>query len=591
MRLGKKEIRSKYWVFICLLVLGGCFLQPLSVSAQPGSRLKTHPREQPGSRPNRKRVKKADAPPSEISLWVVTNPSLSKVFLNGELRGETNAAGELELKVAPAATYIIRGSQDGYITREAEVEVSATPEAQQIDFPLPLALVNLTVITELQGVEVYLDDIYKGVTGPNGILVLEKITPLQPHTIRTRKDGYVSQPTPVIPNSTQVSIKLVQDSISLKVITDPPEAEVYLDEAYKGTSTSEGILIIEQVNPNQRHTVRARKEGHQQKSQAVTPGSSQVKIDLPQDPVVLMVRQVRFFIAENRLPEAIASFNQLAREASDHPELPRLSESILLGLQSRTAEMLKRVESFGLALDFSDFKVMNSLYQETRTWRPADEAIESMGKYWQARVVLLNADRAESPAERESLQRNARSLLSELSERNFRNPYLTLDLGWSWWKLKETAAAQKQFKTAQELKPDWAHPYFALGFLALEAAENQRAKSAKVMGYNQALDNFTKAISLKHDFAIAYALKSVIFSQLKKYDDAIAVAMQAVAVDPKSAYAHYALGYAYFEKGKSGYRNSLNAFNQAIALGGADFNQAMKSAIQLRVTRINQTLK
>jgi tetratricopeptide (TPR) repeat protein len=206
-------------------------------------------------------------------------------------------------------------------------------------------------------------------------------------------------------------------------------------------------------------------------------------------------------------------------------------------------------------------------------------------------VALLKADRAGSLAEKETLQRSARTLLSELSERNLRNPYLNLDLGWSWLKLREKAAAEKQFKSAQESKSDWAYPYFALAFLTLDTAENQKSKSARVAGYTQALENFNKAISLKHDFATAYALKSLIYSQLKKYEESISAALQAVAVDPKSAYAHFALGYAYFEKGKSGYRNSLNEFNQAITLGGIVLNENMKSAMQVRLTQIKQTLK
>jgi tetratricopeptide (TPR) repeat protein len=304
-----------------------------------------------------------------------------------------------------------------------------------------------------------------------------------------------------------------------------------------------------------------------------------------------MVREIRLSVAENRLPEAVASFNRLSKDIPDHQELPRLSDSILLGLQSRSAEVLKRVGPFGLAIDVSNSQEMSSLYLDTRTWRPGDEAIENLIKYWLARLALLQADRAGSPAEKENLQRNARTLLSELNERNLRNPYLNLDLGWSWWKLKDKDAAQKQFKTAQELKPDWAYPYFALGFLTMNVAENQRSKSARVAGYTQALENFTKAISLKHDFATAYALKSIIYTQMKKYEDSTAAGLQAVAVDPQSAYAHYALGYAYFEKGKSGYRNSLKEFNQAIGLGGTDLDEAMKSAIQLRLTRIKQALK
>lgn len=496
----------------------------------------------------------------------------------------------MELKMSPG-TYTVRVSRDGYIAREADVDVLATPDAQQVEFTLPIALVTVNVITDPPGAEVYLDDVYKGATGPNGLLVLEKITPSQPHTLRARRDGYVQQSTPVTANTGQISIKLMPDSIPLKLLTDPPEAEVYLDEVYKGTSTSDGTLMVDQVNPNQSHTVRAKKEGYRQQSLALPAGSSQITIKLSPDPVVLMVREIKQRIAENRLPEAVASFNQLTKDAPDHQELPRLSESIMLGLQSRTAEMLKRLEPFGLAIDFRDTQEMNNLYLETRSWRPGDEAIESLNKYWQVRLALLKADRTSSLTERENLQRSARTPLSELSERNLRNPSLLIDLGWSWWKLNEKAAAQKQFKAAQELRPDWAYPYFALGFLSMNAAENERAKSAKVANYSQALESFTKAISLKHDFALAYALKSIIYAQLKKDEESMANALQAVAVDPQSAYAHFALGYAYFEKGKSGYRNSLNEFNQAITLAGTDLNESMKNAIQFRLTLIKKTLK
>jgi hypothetical protein len=595
MRLEQTAIRqrigSAYLISLCLLVFVGCYLQATPVFSQPGARptMIAGPRD-PSRKPGHRTPPKRQSAPSAISLWIVSNPPTSKVFVNGEPRGETDAGGEMELKMSPG-TYTVRVSRDGYIAREADVDVLPTPAAQQIEFALPTALVTVIVLTDPPGAEVYLDDIYKGATGPNGLLVLEKITPSQPHVLRARKDGFVQQSTPVTANSGQVSIKLVPDSVPLKVITDPPEAEVYLDEIYKGTSTSDGTLTIDQVNPNQSHTVRAKKEGYRQQSSSLAAGSSQATIKLSPDPIVLMVRDIRARVAENRLPEAVASFNQLSKDIPDHQELPRLSDSILLGLQSRSAEVLKRAGPFGLALDFSSSQEMSSLYGDTHTWRPGDETIENLRKYWLVKLVLLRVDRATSLAEKESLQRNARALLSELGERNLRNPYLHLDLGWSWWKLSERDAAQKQFRTAQELKPDWAYPYFAQGFLTMNGAEYQRSKSARVAAYAQALENFTKAISLKYDFATAYALKSITYSLLKNDENSIAAGLQAVAVDPQNAYAHYALGYAYFEKGKSGYRNSLTEFNQAIALGGTDLDEAMKSTLQLRLTRIKQTLK
>jgi hypothetical protein len=582
---------SNYSVLLCLILFIGCYLHVAPVFSQPGARptVNTHPRETT-RRTNRKPGIKRPAAPSAISLWVVSNPPNSRVSVNGEPRGETDAGGEMELRMTPG-TYAVKVSRDGYITREADVDVLSTPEAQEIEFTLLTAFVTLNVVTDPPGAEVYLDDIYKGATSPTGLLVLEKITPGQPHVLRARKDGYVHQSTPITSYTGQISIKLLPDAISLRVTTDPPEAEVYLDEVYKGTSTSGGMLVIEQVNPNQSHNVRAKKEGYRQQSASLAPGASESTITLSPDPVVLLVRDIKQRVAESRLVEAVASFNQLTRDAPDHQELTRLSESILLAIQSRTTEMLKRVEPYGLAIGAHETQEMSSLYNAARHWRPGDEAIENQSKYWLLRLVLLNAEQAGSLTEKDNLRRSVRPTLLELSESNLRNPYLVLDLGWSWWKLNDRGGAQKQFKAAQELKPDWAYPYFALGFLSMEAAENERAKSMKIAGSSQALENFTKAISLKHDFAVAYALKSIIYSQLKKDEDSIATALQAVAVDPQNASAHFALGYAYFEKGKSQYRGALTEFNKAIALGGTELNEGMKNAIQLRIIRIKKTLK
>lgn len=118
-----------------------------------------------------------------------------------------------------------------------------------------------------------------------------------------------------------------------------------------------------------------------------------------------------------------------------------------------------------------------------------------------------------------------------------------------------------------------------------------RSNLTKTIAYGHAIDSFTKAIRLKHDFATAYALQCISYTSLKRHEEAIASGSQAVAVDPQNAFAHFALGSAYFEKGKSGYRNALIEFNQANALGGSDLNESTKNAIQLRLTRIKKTIK
>jgi tetratricopeptide (TPR) repeat protein len=557
-------------------------------NSRPTEKVKTRPRP---TNPKANRDKRFKRPTiTEVSLWIVSKPTNCKLFIDGEARGETDANGELELKLLPA-TYSIRVSREGYITREADVEVLPALEAQEVEFTLPIALVSLNVVTDPPGAEVYVTDIYRGTSGPNGLLVVERLNSNQGHTVRVRKDGYVQQSTAVPPNTGQISIKLLLDSIKLRVMTDPPEAEVYLDDAYKGTSTSEGSLIVEQVNPNQLHTLRAKKEGYRQEATQIPPNSAQATIKLSRDPILLLVKEIRRLAAQGQLIEAYDGLEQLARDVPDHQELPRLSESILQTLQSRSAEILKRAEPFGIAVSPEDVEEMVRLYEKAGKFGLSDAIIENLGKYWDLKLVLLQSERSTSGPEKEVLRRNARAKLLEIGAQGSRNPYLHLEMGWSWLVLNDKDGAQKEFKATLELKPDWAYPHFGIGLLAMNTAENEKSKSARTIAYGQAIDNFSKAIRLKHDFATAYAFQSISYISLKKYEEALASGLQAVAVDPQNAIAHFALGSAYFEKGKSGYRQALNEFNQATTLVGSNLNEGMKNAIQQRLARIKKSLK
>lgn len=575
----------------CVLLFVGSYLQSASIYAQPGARPKiiSHPRDT-NRKGGRKPPIRKQADPTIVSLWVVSSLANSKVFVDGEARGETDASGELELKLIPGS-YVVRVSHDSYLTREADVDVLTTPDAQQVEFTLPPALVTLNVVTDPPGAEVYLDEVYKGTTGPNGLLALERINPSQAHILRVRKERYVQQSTPVTSTAGQISIKLLPDSVHLAVITDPSEAEVYLNDVYKGTSTPDGSLVIENVNPNQLHTLRVKKDGFRQQSLQLPPNSPQALIKLAPDPVVLLVRDIKRMVAQDQLVDAYTSYDQLAKDAPDHPELPRLSENVLQSLNARSTDRIRKVGYFGLSMPITEIEEMNKLYLRAREGRVGDETVDASSKYWSLKLLMAKSDHPSYASERETLRSNARLVLAELSERNLRNPELVLDLGWSWWKLNDKAGAQKQFKLVQELRPEWAYTNFALGLVAMNTAENERAKSAKAIAYGLAIDSFTKAIRSKSDFATAYALQCISLTSLKRHQEAIASGLQAVAVGPKNAYAHFALGSAYFEKGKSDYRNSLNELNLAIALGETELTAGARSTIQQMLLKIKKSIK
>jgi tetratricopeptide (TPR) repeat protein len=529
--------------------------------------------------------------PNPISLLVISTPPIAKVFADDELKGETDSKGQLELFLS-SGTHRIRLTKEGYLPDEGEFELSASPDPQYVPFSLSPALASLNIVTDPTEAEVYLDDVYKGASNSKGLLVIERIDPSAPHTLRVRKDCYVQQATPVTSFNGQLSLKLLRECMKLRVLTDPPETEIYLDGAQKGTSTADGLLLIEQVNPNQIHSLRGSKRpGFLDQLIPVPANRSEVSIKLLPDPVVLLIKSIRQNLTEGKLVEAFTAYGQLVVDAPEHQELPRLLESLLQNLQSHSVDVLKRVDHYGLALSLADAQEISGLYVQARKWRVGDDMIESLAKYWGTKLIVARADETSSIAEKESLRRSAKAILADMSERSQRNMYVLIDLGWTWLKLNDSETARKYFSAAQELKPDWAYPQFALAVLAMEAAEREVAKKPKAEKYGQAIDGFTKAIALKRDLSRAYALRCISYAVLNRHEESAASGLQAATLDPQSAYAHFALGFAYFQRGKSGYRGARDEFSRALILDGPELDEGTKNSIQQKLAIIKKAIK
>ena len=562
---------------------------PPAPVARTENKITTHTRVR--TRPNRKPLRQTAN--TAISLLIVSNPPGCKVAINNEPRGETDAKGELEVSLAPA-TYSLSLTREGYSRSEGDVEITlALGSQQEVDFDLAPALLAVNIVTDPAGAEVYLDDVYKGTSNSSGLLVLDRLSPGQPHKLRITKPGYTQQSdVPITTYGGQISIKLLSDSVRVKVNTDPSETEIYFDDVYKGSSTSEGVLIIDQANPNQSHRLRGKKPGYIDQIRLLSPNSAEISLKLLPDPVVLLVKEIRQQLADANLVKAFDAYDRLVKYAPDQPELPRLLESLLQSLQLRSADTLKRIEPFGLVMDVSEIEEIKKLYDHARKWHPGEDTIETYGKYWDMKLFFVKVDQTSSAAEKESLRRSAQSMLNDLGQRNLRNLYLLMEFGWASLKLNDPSSAQKYFTAAHELKPDWAYPYFANAVLAMQAGDREVIKKPKLMKYGEAIDGFTKALSLKHDFARAYALRAIAYAYMKNYTESAASGLQAITIDPKSAYAHFALGFAYFQKGgKTAYRSAKDEFERALALDGTELDQGTKNSIQERLAIIHRSIK
>jgi hypothetical protein len=580
---------------ILVFVLLGLSPSRVVLAQQPGGRETSGAVVRPKVRAHRSAKRPVTRKPAlnVISLLIVSTPSNSRLFVDGEPKGETDAKGEAEVSLT-AGSHVVKVARDGYATQEVEVEIDPTlgPQ-QQVEFKLASAVVGLNVVTDPGGAEVYLDETYRGTSNSSGLLVIDQINPAQSHKLRITKTGYVQQSDiPITTYGGQVSIKLLPESVRVRVTTDPAESEIYFDDVYKGSSTSDGVLIMDQVNPNQSHRLRGKKAGYIDQVRLLAPNSAEISLKLLPDPIVLLVKEIKQQTADANLIKAFDTYDRLIKYAPDQPELPQLLERLLQGLQLRSADRLKRIEAFGLVIDANELEEIKRLYDQARKWHSGDEDIEAFGRYWDLKFAFSKGENSSSAAEKESLKRDAQSLLTDLSQRNLRNMYFQMEFGWAWLKLNDPNNAQKHFMAAQELKPDWAYPHFANGLLALQAGEREKDKKTKLVKYGQAIDGFTKALDLKHDFSRAFALRAIAYAYMKNYPAAAASGLQATTVDPKSAYAHFALGFAYFQKGgKTAYRSAKDEFERALSLDGDELNQVTKNSIQEHLTRIHRSIK
>ena len=105
-------------------------------------------------------------------------------------------------------------------------------------------------------------------------------------------------------------------------------------------------------------------------------------------------------------------------------------------------------------------------------------------------------------------------------------------------------------------------------------AEDYFYKAYNSSDYNFQIDNYTSAIRLDPDYAIAYRNRGAAYWKLEEYSSAISDYTSAIRLKPDLANAYYNRGYAYNELQE--YRSAISDFTSAIRLD-PDYADAYKS--------------
>jgi tetratricopeptide (TPR) repeat protein len=504
--------------------------------------------------------------------------------------------GEYEVELRPG-NYVLRVSRPGYQTATSKISLAASSQPLEVVATLVpvVTLLDLKVKTIPSDVELYLDGAPKGTSGADGQHVIKQLNPTQSYKLRGRKPpDYRPHEIEVPPGKTEIEITLPPAWINLKVKTIPGEAAVYLGNAYKGDSDKSGALVIERVSTTESHTIRVEKKPEYLRKivevTEVTADKPEITITLDPDPVVARSKSIKQQLDLGSLQEAFNTYNALSQERPDYDALPRLLDGLLQGLQTRSAAMMAQLGPYGLHVSPDELREMGQFYEQARKLRPGDSLVAAISEYWRMKSLVAAARQTSDPTSRASLLRNAAAIAPIVNTLNPQNAPVLFDSAWVQVRVGDAAAARKGFELTQRLSPNWALPPFALGLMDMSAADQGKTKQARAAGYLEAISKFTRAIEMKRDFFHAYAQRCFAYATINMHNEAVSDGLLAVAMKPQSAYAHFALGFAYFQKGKSEYRNALRNFEDALTLKEDELDEATRLSVQQKVAVVKKSL-
>jgi tetratricopeptide (TPR) repeat protein len=373
--------------------------------------------------------------------------------------------------------------------------------------------------------------------------------------------------------------------VKVVVMTVPPQADVYLNGVHKGVSDREGLLELGRLKAGS-YKLRVQRKDYGMTEQDVsldTKAESVVlNLTLPVNTFSKRLKDIEELVASNQLMEAFQIYKELVQEQADNLELGAALSSIMEGLQNKTATLFKSMDEYGLNLSPDELTSMRVLYQQAQTFRSEDEMVKKLALFWTVKESYMKVQSASLVNEKNIKLQQMYLALAKLMKLNPQHPQLLYDIGRLYMRLNEPREAEKVFNQVLVEDPKWSYPYFGLGLLHMFYAEQNPKKSISEPIYFQAISKFTQSINLNPQSFYAYLMRCFANGVTRNYDQSIADGQQATRLRPNSSRAHYALGKAYFLKGKTTHAQAKSEWNIALSLS---LNDGGLSAVEQQQVR------
>lgn len=332
------------------------------------------------------------------------------------------------------------------------------------------------------GSEVYVDNAYRGRIRPNGLLVIEDLSPAR-HEISV----------------------------------DPPSAESFS----QAVSLTVARTVLELKRPARQQPTIA----------SAAPGGAGKPKPAPPEPAVPtsspLVAQIKKAAAQNQVLEpggAWPLYKQLIAESPAEPQRASIEISLTSQLEEIGQQAINAyVQSSVLQLRASDFRRGAEAFKCLLKLTPGDASLEAKQLFCQARVAIDEGKNQEAVA-----------ALNKAIQLDPRAGHLYNALGVAYEKSNDKDKAVDSFQRAAQLAPQWAFPRLHLGIQYYNRQKFEKAES-----------EFQAAARLDPRDPIDRWWLVRIYRERGRYSEAEKTALELIRLAPEFASVHVELGFTY----------------------------------------------
>lgn len=390
------------------------------------------------------------------------------------------------------------------------------------------------------------------------------------------------------PSKPPVKVERGPITVTLTVLTDPPESAVYINGDKRGVTNSEGKIQFDRLALGH-YSIEVRKDGYTSMLRGFQAGSESPTLKFTLEASLdKYVQQFDSLVSAGNLvgpesPSALDVVNEASSKLPDRQEVARMRGVLAAKLAETITPLINATATNWRGVTRDELARGLDAATKAADLKKDDNRIQSEAAYLKGALTLRELQSASesasasAPAQTEGQQSGATfaSARAEFENAARLDPAFAAaqyQLGVVLQSMGEMAGAEAAFLKTTQLEPRWAHAFSSLGSTLSGQGKHK-----------EAIDAYRRAIEIDPKLSRAYAgLGLARF--LKGDKDGAKDIERAMQIDPASALPHLNLGIVLSQsKNKKDRARAEEELNKAIKMNPGNSEFQNRIAEQLLV--------